>query len=91
MLTDSTLTELASTAIDPKAVPKIIDAAVPPVTAVWYAAALSALPFRNTVVVATLTDPAEMLSMVTFTGLPDRALTFFSTVLMSCSTHKVLG
>lgn len=86
LLTDSALTVLASTATDPKPVPKMVDVAVPLVIAVWYADALVLSPFKNMVVVATSTDPADMLSMMTLTGLPDRLSTFPSTVAMNCST-----
>jgi len=88
LLTDFVLTELASTATDPKPVPKILDAAFPLVIVVWYASALLESPLRNIVVVATLTDPAVMLSMVTWTGLPERLWTLASIVLTNCSINQ---
>ena len=41
-------------------------------------------PFRKATVLATLTDPAEMLSMVTCTGLPDTLSMLFVSVVMNC-------
>lgn len=71
LLTVMAVTDWMSTATSPKLLPKI-PAVLPLVRADPYRDALVLFPLKNATVLATLTEPAELLSMVTCTGLPVR-------------------